>query len=90
MVNAHALAEFHDEVDVRSLINDLVELHNIRMPQIRESVNLSVDSHLGLFILQVLLVVGLYCNQVLRLLVLGSSYDGECPCTNLEIYLEVL
>ena len=83
VVNTHALAQFHYEVDVCSLINDLVKLHNVRVPQVRKGVDLSVDGHLSLLVLKVLLVVGLYCDQVFRIFMLSPSYDSKRSCTNL-------
>ena len=68
---------------MRSLINDLMKFHNVRMPQVRKGVDLSVDGHLSLLVLKVLLVVGLYCDQVFRIFMLSPSYDSKCSCTNL-------
>ena len=51
VVDAHALTQFHDEVDMSSLIDDFVELHDVLMPKFGESINLSRDSLLGFFVL---------------------------------------
>jgi hypothetical protein len=32
MVDAHSVTQFHNEVHMSSLIDDLVEFHNIRVP----------------------------------------------------------
>lgn len=90
VVDAHSVTKFHHQMYVCSLVDDFVQFHNVRVPQIRKGVNLSMNSHLSLFVLQVLLVVCLDCNDVFGLLVLCSPYDGESTLTNLKIYLEIL
>ena len=43
MINAHALAKLHDEVNMSSLVNYLMQLHQIWMPQICKGLNLTMD-----------------------------------------------
>ena len=74
---------------MRSLINDFVKFHDIWMPEIGKSINLSVDCHLCFFILEVLLIIRLDGYQVFGLFVLGSSDNSKGSCTDLQVYLEV-
>ena len=71
------------------LVHNLMKLHDIWVPEIGEGVDLPVHSHLSLLVLQVLLVVGLDRDRVLRRLVHGSSNDGESTRANLKSYLEL-
>ena len=89
VVYALAHAQFHYEVDVGSLVYDLVQFHNVWVPQIRQGVDLPVHGHLGLLVLEVLLVVGLDGNHMLGVFVLGSSDDGKGSCSYLKVDLEV-
>ena len=83
MVDAHSLAHLHDEVDVCSLVNDFVQFHNRWVPQVRQSVDLTVHCVLSLLFLQVLLVVRLYRNDVLRLLMSSSADDSKSTLADL-------
>ena len=89
VVDAFTHAKFHDEVDMRPLINDLVQFHNVRVPQVGQSVDLSVHSHLGLFVLKVLFVVGLDSYHVLGIFVLSSSHDRKSSGSDLQVDLEI-
>ena len=48
-----------------TLINNLVQFHNVRMPKIGQRIDLTVDCLLRLTILQVFLFVRLYSDHVL-------------------------
>ena len=72
-----------------SLIDNFVQFHDIRMPQIRQGVYFSVDSLLCLLFLEVLLVISLDGDYVLSVLVLGSSHDGKSTGSNLQVDLEI-
>ena len=34
MEDAHALAQLHDQVDLRALVDDLVQFHYVRVPEV--------------------------------------------------------
>ena len=89
VVYAFAHAQFHYKMDVGSLVDDFVQFHNVGVPQIRQCVDLPVHGHLGLSVLEVLLVVSLNCNHVLSVSVLSSPDYGESSCSDLEVDLEV-
>jgi len=72
-----------------TLIHNLVQFHNVRMPQVGQRIDLAVDGLLGLTILEVLFVVRLDRDHVLRLFVGGSPHDGEGALSNLEADLEL-
>lgn len=66
------------------LINDFVQFHNRGVPEVRQSVDLTVDGLLGLLIRQILLVIGLYSNHMLCLLVDSSAHNCEGTLPHLE------
>jgi hypothetical protein len=89
MVDAHALAELHDQVHVCALVDHFVKLHDVWMPQFRQGVDLSVYRHLRFLFLKILLIVGLEGDRVLALLVDGPANDCECSLAYLERDLEL-
>ena len=72
------------------LIDNLVQFHNIWVPQIRKSIDFAVHRHLSLFNFQVLLVVSLQSYCVLRVFMLRSSHNRKGPLANLQSNLEFL
>ena len=71
-----------------ALIDHLMQFHNAWVPQIRECVDLPMHCHLGLFVLQIFLVIGLDRNHMLCLFVNSPSHDCKGPLANLEADLE--
>ena len=74
---------------MRPLVDHLVEFHDVRMPQVGQGVYLSVHRHLGLLVLQVLLVVCFNSDNVLRVFMLCAPHYCESPSPDLQVYLEV-
>ena len=74
---------------VSALVDDLVQLHNGRVPQVRQRVDLSVHGLLGLPILQIFLVVGLDCNHMLGRFVSSPANYSECTLSDLQMDLEL-
>ena len=74
---------------VSSLINDLMKLHDVGVPEVGEGVDLTMHGHLSLFVMQVLLVVSLNRDRVLRSLMHGSANYGERTRANLKSDLEL-
>ena len=72
-----------------TLINNLVQFHNVRMPKIGQRIDLTLDCLLRLTILQVFLFVRLYSDHVLWLSMRGSLDDGKGSLSNLESNLKL-
>ena len=89
MVYAHALAQLHDKVHMRPLVHHLMQLHNVRMPQVRQGLDLSADSVSGSFSHEVLFIIGFYCYHVFGFFVLCSPHDSKSPLADLQAYLKV-
>ena len=90
MVNAHALTQLHDKVHLRPLINDFMQFHDVRVPQVRKRVNLFMDGICCLLILQILFIIRLDRDYVLRHFMLSSSHYRKGALANLETYLKIL
>ena len=75
MIDGAACTQLHDQVHMCALVDDLVEFHDIRVPQIRQGIYLSMHCHLCLLVLQVLFIVGLDGDGILRLLVRGTAHN---------------
>jgi len=72
-----------------TLVNNLVQFHNVRMPKIGQRVDLTMDCLLCLSILQVFLFVRLYSDHVLWLSMRGSFDDGKGSLSDLESDLKL-
>ena len=75
VVNTHALTQLHDEMDLRPLIDDFMQFHDVRVPQFRKCVDLSVNCLCCRLVLQILLFICLDRNHVLRHFMLGPSHN---------------
>jgi len=72
-----------------TLVNNLVQFHNVRMPEIGQRVDLTMDCLICLSILQVFLFVRLYSDHVLWLSMRGSFDDGKGSLSDLESDLKL-
>jgi len=82
-------AHFHYQVDLGALVDYFVQLHDIGMPEVGESINLAMDCQLGLFVQQIFLFIRLDCNHVLCFFVCGTSNDRKSTCADLQRNLEL-
>ena len=76
-------------MNVGSLVDDFVKLHDAWVPKVRQSIDLTMDGHLSLPILQIFLVICLDRNHVLSLLVCGPPDNSEGSLAHLQVYLKV-
>ena len=76
-------------MDMRPLVHYLMQLHNVRMPQVRQGLDLSVDSVSRSVSHEVLFIIGFYCYHVFRFFVLCSPHDRKRPLADLQAYLKV-
>lgn len=77
-------------MNVGPLIDYLVQFHNRWVPEIGQCVYFAVDGLLGLRICQILLIVSLDRDYMLRLLVNGSAHNSEGALPDLESNHEFL
>ena len=75
-------------MNVSALVNDLMQFHNAGVPEVRESVDLPVDSLLSLAILEIFLVIGLDCYHMLGLFMGCTPHNCKSTLADLKIYLK--
>lgn len=74
---------------LRALVDHLVQAHDVRVPEVGQSIDLAVDRVLGFRVFQVFLFVGLDRNHRFCLFVYGAAHDSKSTLSNLEAYLKV-
>ena len=89
VIDAHACTQLHYKVHMRSLINNFMQLHDVWVPKVGESVDFSVHCHLRLLVDQILFVVGFKSDGVLCLFVHSSPHYRKRTLANLKADLEL-
>lgn len=90
MVEVPASAELHDEVHLRSAIDDFIQSHDVLVPQVGEHVYLPVKGSRSLLHLQVPLFVSLQSQYVARGFVDASLHHGVGARADFQPDIELL
>lgn len=76
-------------MDLRALVNNVIEPHNVRVLHLRQCAYLTMYRDRSLFLLQIFLVVSFDCDRCLRFAMNSSPYLSESALADSEPNLEL-